>query len=88
MREALARSNVIQFVKHEPVAEEKPEKTDELRYVYLVYSVDRIKKKKEVVYVCSRYDFATSFMDEREGTEYGITYEGEGWPLDWYDTTN
>ena len=62
-----------------------PGKTRELNYVYIVYLIDEVKKTKEVVHVCSRYDFAMTYMEDRMGSVYGQTYEAEGWPLDWYE---
>lgn len=79
-------AQIIDFVSRIKLARGSgPNKPDDLTYIYLVFEIDRIKNSRTMVYPCTRKDFAMEFMREREGSVYGITYETEGWPVDWYD---
>lgn len=79
-------AKIIDFVSRVRLAQGSgPKNPDDLTYVYLVYEIDRIKNTRTMVYPCTRKDFAVKYMQEHEGETYGITYETEGWPVDWYD---
>jgi hypothetical protein len=80
-------AKILPFIKRElpPIPTEDVGRKDELQYVFIVYCIDAIKKTREVVHVCSRYDFAVNYIETRSDTEYKLSYEAEGWPLDWYE---